>query len=162
MPKRGQKRTASSAHEPSAARPLQPFASSQAATEHGTSKQQQNGAQQPAMKRAKTGLGAAVSASGSNGYAAPSALASLTSCPPTAAASSSAAVGPASGSTGAAADGAPRALEIELAAGLQAPLRQIAADFSVSSDVALREFVRFLELKQFMQDSRPEKLSPHR
>jgi hypothetical protein len=73
-----------------------------------------------------------------------------------------AAVGPASSApfAAAAANGASRVLEFELAAGLQPQLRQIAIRFGVSAEVALREFVRFLEIKQWAQDSEHTKISP--
>jgi hypothetical protein len=51
-------------------------------------------------------------------------------------------------------------LEFELAAGLQSQLRQIATRFGVSAEVALREFVRFLEIKHWAQDSEHTKISP--
>jgi hypothetical protein len=47
-----------------------------------------------------------------------------------------------------------------LSIGLQSQLQSIAIRLGVSSAMALREFERFLELKQFMKDSKPEKLSP--
>jgi hypothetical protein len=77
-----------------------------------------------------------------------------------AALSSSAATSLAFASTGAATDGVSSALKLELAAGLQLQLQSIALRFGVSADVALREFVRFLEIKQWTQDSEHTKISP--
>jgi hypothetical protein len=125
--------------------------------EHETSKQGQSGSSHPVTKRAKTGSGAAAAAPGFDGYAAPSASATLASRPP-----SSAAAGPASSApfAAAAANGASRVLELELAAGLQSQLRQIATRFGVSWAMVLREFVRFLEIKQWAKDSDHTKISP--